>query len=137
MSTLTRRSALSLPLLLAPTARAAFVRAIPAFPDWIGRTALLRGDGGAARLLLAEDGTGMMSVRFFLFCRALPIREWKLAPDGLSVRYSRVSALDSHRIIQGEAQILHAEGQVAWVEAARHLAEFEGFAERTLAGACS
>ena len=122
-----RRAILALPMLALPgLARAA--AAIPPFPLWVGRTALLAGDGGAARLLLAPDGTGLMSVRILLFCRALPIRQWEVEEDGLSVRYSRVSALDPRRLIAGEAHIVPGERQLLWIEAARHVAQFEGFA---------
>lgn len=133
MSCLARRTFSALPLLalampaLPGLARAA--AAVPPFPLWIGRTALLAGDGGAARLLLAPDGTALMSVRFLLFCRALPIRQWEVEEDGLSVRYHRVSALDPRRLIAGEAHIVPSERQLLWIEAARHLAQFEGFAE--------
>ena len=54
----------------------------------------------------------------------------------MSVRYARVSALDSGRLIQGEALIDARENNLLWVEAARHVAEFEGFAEARLAGRC-
>ena len=122
-----RRAILALPMLALPgLARA--MAGVPPFPLWVGRTALLAGDGGAARLLLAADGTGLMSVRFLLFCRALAIRHWEVQEDGMSVRYSRVSALDPRRLIAGEAHILPGERQLLWVEAARHLAQFEGFA---------
>ena len=123
-----RRAILALPMLALPT-RARAMAAVPPFPLWVGRTALVAGDGGAARLLLAPDGTGLMSVRILLFCRALPIRQWEVQEDGLSVRYHRVSALDPRRLIAGEAHIVPSERQLLWIEAARHLAQFEGFAE--------
>ena len=133
---LPRRSLLALPLLMAPAiGRAA--HAIPPFRHWFGRTALLRGDSGAARLLLAPDGTGMLAVRLLLFCRTLPIRSWRFGEDGMSVRYCRVSALDSNRLIAGEAHILDDEARLLWVEAARHIAEFEGFAAPEMAERCS
>ena len=132
MSCIARRTFSALPLLaLAMPALPGLARATPAvppFPLWIGRTALLAGDGGAARLLLAPDGTGLMSVRFLLFCRALPICQWEVEEDGLSVRYHRVSALDPRRLIAGEAHIVPSERQLLWIEAARHVAQFEGFA---------
>lgn len=121
-----RRALLALPLLALP-GLARGLPAVPPFPLWVGRTALLAGDSGAARLLLAEDGTGLMSVRFLLFCRALPIRHWEVQEDGMSVRYSRVSALDPRRLIAGEAHIVPGERQLLWIEAARHIAQFEGF----------
>ncbi|WP_270936413.1 hypothetical protein [Falsiroseomonas oryzae] len=133
---LARRTALALPLLFVPRARAALPHGIPPFPLWIGRTALLAGDGGAARLLLAADGTGTMTVRFFVFCRTLPVRNWQVEEDGLSLRYSRVSALDAGRMIHGEAHILREAPQLLWIEAARHTATFEGFAAADHAGRC-
>ena len=123
-----RRAILALPMLALPGLAPA-APAVPPFPLWVGRTALLAGDGGAARLLLAPDGTGLMSVRILLFCRALPIRQWEVQEDGMSVHYSRVSALDPRRLIAGEAHIVPGERQLLWIEAARHLAQFEGFAE--------
>jgi hypothetical protein len=135
MPAIARRSLLALPL-MAPAIGRAAARAIPPFPLWIGRTALLRGESGAARLLLAEDGTGLLAVRFLFFCHALPVRSWRIEEDGMSVRYARVSALDSGRLIQGEALIDARENNLLWVEAARHVAEFEGFAEARLAGRC-
>jgi hypothetical protein len=136
MHRLARRSLLAVPLLALPGVARAGGRAVPPFPDWIGRTALLRGDGGAARLLLAPDGTGLMAVRLFLFCRTLAIRSWEGGADGASLRYSRVSALDSSRLIQGEARILPDTDEVLWIEATIHRAAFEGFAAADAAGRC-
>lgn len=139
MSCLARRSFSALPLLaLAMPARPAMARddGIPPFPLWVGRTALLAGDGGAARLLLVADGTGLMSVRFLLFCRALPIRHWEVQEDGVAVRYTRVSALDPRRLIAGEAHIVPGDRQLLWIEAARHLAQFEGFATAEASQRC-
>lgn len=136
MRPLPRRSALILPLLAAPAVQATTWHPIPPFRDWVGRTAMLRGEGGAARLLLSDDGTGMMAVRFFFFCRALPILSWRFAGNGHTVAYRRVSALDAGRVISGEARILTEERQVMWVEAARHLAEFEGFGAPEIARSC-
>jgi hypothetical protein len=136
MPGLARRSLLALPLLMVPAIGRAVGIAIPAFPLWVGRTALLRGDTASARLLFTEDGTGMMSVKFFFLCYALPVRSWRFEEDGMSVRYSRVSALNSSRLIQGEAHILRDENHVVWIEAARHVAEFDGFAEARLAASC-
>jgi hypothetical protein len=137
MMHLARRSVLAMPALaLSGIARAAPLP-VPPFRDWIGRTALLRGDGGAARLLLAEDGTGRMAVRLLLFCRVLPVRAWEIGQDGNSVRYSRVSALDSGRLIAGEARILPGAQRLLWVEAAVHEADFEGFEGPEAATRCS
>lgn len=134
MASIARRSALCLPLLLAAPARAA--PAIPPFPHWVGRTARVRGDGLTARLLLAEDGTGLMTVRMMLLCRALPIRGWHMAEEGMAVRYSRVSARDPARLIVGEARILAERGKLLWIEASPHTADFEGFAETQGNGSC-
>jgi hypothetical protein len=131
-----RRAILALPMLALPgLARA--MTGVPPFPLWVGRTALLAGDGGAARLLLTADGTGLMSVRFLLFCRALPIRHWEVQEDGMSVRYTRASALDPRRLIAGEAYIVPGDRQLLWIEAARHLAHFEGFATPEAAQRCA
>ena len=136
MHGLTRRALLTFPLLMAPAIGRAAARDIPPFPLWIGRTALLRGDAGSARLLLINNGTGMMSVRFFFLCHALPLRAWRVGEDGMSVHYSRVSALDSSRVIQGDAHILRDTNQILWIEAARHLAAFDGFAGAAFADRC-
>jgi len=131
-----RRALLSLPLLAAPALRAGAAAPVPPFPSWIGRTALIAGEGAAARLTLTEDGTGVMAVRLFFFCRALPIRFWQAEEDGMSLRYSRASALDPARLIQGEAHIQRDGPQLLWIEAARHVAEFQGFAAPDTAGRC-
>ena len=135
LAPLARRSVLAFPLSLAPAA-ARPAQAVPPFPHWVGRTALLRGDGAAARLLFSGDGTGLLTVRVFLLCRALPIRAWRFGGDGLSVRYSRVSARDPARLIAGEAHILPDEGQLLWIEARRRIAVFEGFAAPGSASGC-
>lgn len=136
MTRIARRATLALPLLLAARPGRAGGPPIPPFPAWVGRTALLRGDGGAARLLLSEDGTGLMAVRLLFFCRALPILSWQVVGDGLTVRYRRVSALDSNRVVSGEGRILPEEAQLLWIEATRRTAEFEGFAAPEIARSC-
>jgi hypothetical protein len=136
MMHLARRSVLAVPALVLGDLAQAAPLPVPPFRDWIGRTARLRGDGGIARLLLAEDGTGRMAVRLLLFCRVLPVRAWELGPDENSVRYSRVSALDSSRLIAGEARILPGAQRLLWVEATAHEAEFEGFEGPDFAGRC-
>lgn len=140
MTAIARRAALSIPVLLLPASggRAVGIApVVPPFAEWIGRTALLRGDGAAARILLAGDGGGLLAVKLFLFCRVLPIRSWRVAPDGKAVSYTRVSALDSSRLIEGEAQILPGRGQVVWTEARTHIADFEGFAAAEAANRCA
>ena len=132
---LARRSILAAPLLLVP-AKASAAQAAPPFPQWVGRTALLRGDGGAATLLFSGDGTGLLTVRFLLFCRALPIRNWQFGGDGLSVRYSRVSARDPALLIAGEAHILADEGELLWIEATRRIAIFQGFSAASSGTGC-
>jgi hypothetical protein len=127
LALLARRSVLVSPLLFGP-ASARPAQEVPPFPHWVGRTALLRGDGGAVKLLLTGDGAGLLTVHFFLLCRALPIRAWQVGGDGLSLRYSRVSARDPARLIAGEAHILPDKGLLLWIEASRHIAVFEGFA---------
>ena len=118
------------------SASARLAQAVPHFPQWVGRTALLRGDSGAARLLLTGGGTGLLTIRLFFLGRALPIRAWQCGGDGLSLRYSRVSARDPARLIPGEAYILPDEGQLLWIEAMRHAAVFEGFAAPQSATGC-
>jgi hypothetical protein len=130
-----RRALLALPaLLLAPRARAGLQ--VPPFPQWVGRTALLRGEGGAARLLLTDDGTGLMAVRLVIFCRNVPIRSWQCSPDGRVITYRRPSVLDPSRIVEGEARILPDASQILWVEARAQTAEFEGFAPASAATGC-
>jgi hypothetical protein len=131
-----RRVLLVLPALLAAPSLARGVADVPPFPRWIGRTALLRGEGGAARLRLDPDGTGLLAVRLLLFCRSLPVRSWRIAPDGLAIAYSRSAALDASRLVAGEARILPEPGQLLWTEAQSHTAEFEGFAAPDAAGRC-
>jgi hypothetical protein len=136
-SRLPRRSLLALPgLALCPRGAAAGPD-IPPFAAWIGRTALLRGDAGAVRLLLAEGGTGLCVIRVLFVCRVLPVLGWRIGPDGLVLHYSRVSAIDARRVIPGEARILPDQSQVLLVEAAQHLADFDGFAPAELATRCS
>lgn len=109
---------------------------VPPFPQWIGRTARLRSTAGDARLLLATDGTGMIAIRAFFTCHPLPVFDWHIAADGQSMRYHRQSALFASRIIEGSASILPGTDQVRWIEAADHLAEFEGFAPAEAARSC-
>jgi hypothetical protein len=130
-----RRALLFTPaLLLARPARAGLP--VPPFPQWIGRTALLRGEGGAARLLLADDGTGLMAVRWMFLCRAVPIRSWEMNARGTAITYRRPSVLDPSRTVAGEARILPEGDEILWVEARRQTAEFDGFAEASAARSC-
>ena len=130
------RSALLLPMLLLPARGRAAPAQIPPFPDWVGRTALLAGEGGAARLLLTRDGTGRMAVKLLLFCRAAPIHAFRLSPDGMSITYARSSVLDPSRTVEGEAHILAEERQLLWIEARRHSAVLEGFATPEAISSC-
>jgi hypothetical protein len=137
MSCLAGRSLLALPgLALLPRGVAAGPD-IPPFAAWVGRTALLRGDAGAVRLLLAEGGTGLCTIRVAFLCRVLPVLGWRIADSGLDLAYTRVSALDARRVIAGEARILPHQGQVLLIESAQHLADFEGFAPAELATRCT
>ena len=130
-----RRALLALPLLaLAPRARAG--APVPPFPAWIGRTAKLRGDGGAARLLLEAEGRGMISVKLLFFCRPLPVLSWRIEGEGTRLTYTRQSAIQAGRIITGEARIEAALGALRWIEADTHLAEFEGFEPPAAAQSC-
>ncbi|WP_203072620.1 hypothetical protein [Falsiroseomonas ponticola] len=129
MPALARRTviatSLAAPLLLALPARAR--PRVPPFPEWVGRTAKLNGDNGQARLVLEGNRTGVISVRLLFFCKPLPVLDWAIADDGLSLSYRRQSAISSTRIIQGTARITAEPGLLQWIEAADHLAEFEGF----------
>ncbi|SFK99331.1 hypothetical protein [Falsiroseomonas stagni] len=126
MPALARRAALATPLLLlALPARARF--RVPPFQEWVGRTAKLNGDSGQARLLLEANRTGTIAVRLLFFCKPLPVLDWTIADDGLTLSYRRQSAISATRIIQGTARITAEPGLLQWIEAADHLAEFEGF----------
>jgi hypothetical protein len=135
MPALARRAALAAPLLLlaAPSRSGSTV---PPFHEWVGRTAKLRGDSGQARLLLQGDRTGTIAVRFLLFCHPLPVLEWRIAEDGLALSYRRRSAISATRIIEGTARITAEPGLLRWIEAADHLAEFEGFEAPEAVRAC-
>jgi hypothetical protein len=132
-----RRSLLALPVLALLPRGVAAGPDIPPFPSWIGRTALLRGDAGAVRLLLAEGGTGLCTVQAFFLCRVLPVLGWRISEDGLVLHYTRASAIDARRVIPGEARILPAQSQVLLIEAAQHLADFDGFAPAEMATRCA
>ena len=77
-----------------------------------------------------------MAVKLLMFCRAVPIREVRMAPDGMSIRYARASVLDPARIVEGEAHILAEERQLLWIEARRHTAVLEGFAPAQAIASC-
>jgi hypothetical protein len=89
------------------------------------------------RLLLAEGGTGLCTIRVAFLCRVLPVLGWRIADSGLDLAYTRVSALDARRVIAGAARILPHQGQVLLIESAQHLADFEGFAPAELATRCT
>lgn len=134
---LSRRTLLALAglALAAPPTRAA--GRVPPFPEWIGRTARLKGDEGQARLLLQAGGTGLLSVRAFFLCHPLPVLDWHIAPDGLTLTYRRQSAVSASRIIEGTARIATGGDMVRWIEARDHLAAFEGFEPAEAARACA
>ncbi|WP_439552406.1 hypothetical protein [Falsiroseomonas sp.] len=140
MPALARRTVLATPLLLLALPARARPR-VPPFPEWVGRTAKLNGDNGQARLLLeASRGqgtrTGTIAVRLFFFCKPLPVLDWTIAEDGLTLTYRRQSAIAASRIIQGTARITAEPGLLQWIEAADHLAEFEGFEGPEAVRAC-
>lgn len=54
----------------------------------------------------------------------------------MALGYARPSVLNAGRIIEGEARILPGRGQVLWVEAQSHVAEFEGFTVPDAATSC-
>jgi hypothetical protein len=136
MIALARRSLLALPSLALLPRGVAAGPDIPLFAAWVGRTALLRGDAGSVRLLLAEGGTGLCTIRIAFLCRVLPVLGWRISQDGLALTYTRVSALDARRVVAGEARILPHQSQVLLIEAAQHLADFDGFAPAELATRC-
>jgi hypothetical protein len=109
---------------------------VPPFPEWIGRTALLSGEAGAARLLLAVDGTGALAVRAFFACHVLPVLSWHIGPSGDAINYRRQSALFPGRVIEGSATILPGAVALRWVEARDHLAALDGFAPPDAARSC-
>jgi hypothetical protein len=109
---------------------------VPPFPEWIGRTARLKGDNGEARLRLDGDRTGLLAVRFLFVCRPLPVLEWRIAEDGLSLSYRRQSAVFAGRVIAGVARIASGAEALHWIEAQDHMAEFEGFDAPEAARVC-
>ncbi len=109
---------------------------VPRFSEWVGRTARLRGDNGEARLFLERAGTGLIAIRLFFLCRPLPVLDWRIADDGLTLTYRRQSALRPARVIEGSARIAPDAGHLRWIEAADHLAEFEGFEAPEAVNAC-
>jgi hypothetical protein len=131
-----RRAALCLPALLLPGLAARAGARVPPFADWVGRTARLRGDSGLARLLLARDGTGFLSVRLLFLCRPLPVFAWRIEQGGTLLTYDRQSALVRDRVIHGRARILPSGDAVEWIEATDHIAEFEGFEPAAAVHAC-
>jgi len=136
MPILSRRAALCLPALLGPALAARATMPVPPFQDWVGRTARLRGDSGLARLLLTADGTGFLSVRLLFLCRPLPLFSWHITEGGALLTYDRQSAIVRDRVIHGRARILPGGDSVQWIEAADHVAEFEGFEPPEAARAC-
>ncbi|NKE44461.1 hypothetical protein HB662_06710 [Roseomonas frigidaquae] len=136
MARLSRRAAISLPVLLLPVAPARAGRLVPPFPEWVGRTARLRSPAGDARRLLAADGTGLIAVRALFACRPLPVRSWRMDESGRALTYQRQSALFPGRLVQGSARIEPGSGGLRWIEAQEQLAEFDGFEAAEAAGHC-
>ncbi|HZF76677.1 MAG TPA: hypothetical protein VE033_12695 [Acetobacteraceae bacterium] len=130
---LPRRAALALPaLLLGLPGHAAPVP--PPFPKWVGRTARLSAEGGVVRLLLRPDGSGALSLRVLFRCRSVPVREWEIAADGLSLRWRRAAVVDPARTVEGHARI--QGGALRWAEAREQAAAFEGFEPPEAVQAC-
>jgi hypothetical protein len=134
---LARRTLLALAGLALPALPVRAAGRVPPFPEWIGRTARLKGDDGNARLLLQGDRTGMITVRAFFLCHPLPVLDWRIAEDGLTLTYRRRSAISATRIIEGTARIAAGGDHVRWIEARDHLAEFEGFEPAEAVRACA
>ena len=140
MAQLSRRAALllpalSLPMLILPAVPRAAPR-VPSFPEWVGRTARLKGEAGEARLLLTADGAGLIAVRALFACRPVPVLSWRIAASGQAISYRRASALFPDRVIEGSATILPEPGRLRWVERQEQIAEFEGFEAAEAAGRC-
>lgn len=130
-----RRALLTLPLLAAPgLLRAA--TPVPPFPEWIGRTALLRADDGAARLLLTEGGGGTLAVAVLFRCLPLEVLSWTMDAAGKRVTYEREAAVRSG-IVEGAAEIGPEGTTVIWTEGRTRVATLEGFASPEAAQRCS
>jgi len=134
---LPRRTLLALAGLALPALPSRAAGRVPPFPEWIGRTARLKSDDGHARLLLERDRTGMITVRAFFLCHPLPVLEWRIADDGLTLTYRRQAAISASRIIEGTARIAAGGDRVQWIEARDRLAEFEGFEPAEAVRACA
>ena len=134
---LPRRTLLALAGLALPALPTRAGGRVPPFPEWIGRTARLRGDDGNARLLLQGDRTGMITVRAFFLCHPLPVLDWRIADDGQTLTYRRQSAILASRVIEGTARIAAGGDRVQWIEARDRLAEFEGFEPAEAVRACA
>jgi hypothetical protein len=136
MTPLSRRRVLLLPALLIPATAPSAQAAVPPFSEWIGRTALLRSEEGAARLLLSPDGTGVITVHALFACRPLPVLSWRIATDGRSITYRRTAALFASRVVEGSARIAAHGRTVRLTEARDILAQFEGFGPPEAARSC-
>ena len=134
---LARRTLLALAGLALPALPSRAAGRVPPFPAWIGRTARLRGDDGHARLLLRGDRTGMITVRAFFLCHPLPVLDWRIGDDGLTLAYRRQGAISASRIIEGTARIAPDGDRVQWIEARDRVAEFEGFEPAEAVRACA
>jgi hypothetical protein len=134
---LPRRALLTLPVAVLPAPR--LLRAatrIPPFPEWIGRTALLRADDGAARLLLSRDGGGMLAVSALFLCRPLEVLSWTMEAEGRRVSYQRAAAIRSGTV-EGSAEIGPEGDTVIWTEGSTRIATLEGFGPPEAAQTCS
>lgn len=100
----------------------------PGFDAWVGRTALLHTASAPARLFLAPDGTGALSVRLG-FRWSVALRRWRIGQGGLVLDYVRHAVLDPERRIEGRAVINAAAACVLWQDDGRapRSAELLGF----------
>jgi hypothetical protein len=139
MAPLSRRAALSLPILGFPALLPVPSRAnqpVPPFHQWVGRTARLRSPVGDARLLLAADGTGLLAVYALFRCRPLPVLSWRMAASGRELTYRRQAAISASRVVEGTARIEPGSNGLIWIEAQEHRALFDGFEAAEAAGSC-
>ena len=133
---LSRRSLPLLALAMLPRAARGGLP-VPRFHEWVGRTAVLSAQGGAARLLLTEAGGGLLSVSMLLFCRPVQLVGWEIAADGRDLTYRRMAVLRPGAIVAGRARLTESGDTVEWTERETRLAAFEGFLPAEHAASCS
>jgi len=127
--------ALVVPALVSRPARGGLP--VPRFHEWVGRTAVLSAQGGAARLLLTEAGGGLLSLSMLLFCRPVQLIGWEITADGRDLTYRRMAVLRPGTVITGRARLTDSGDTVEWTERDTRLAAFEGFLPAERAASCS